>query len=367
MNAMKTGVGSIAALRSSAAGRRSTGTGGGPEPVPPSMSVIRLPADHYLHVGAPTEWWWHTGTLKAGDRTFGFEINTAAFYPVGFTQVMLTDVDRNLHFQKTTLYFPPEFNPETWAEQDPAKDWFVKLGEVTMHAPQSDPTRHMRVTAQMVDEATNTPVAFDLLVSQQGPPFIVWGTGVVPLPPPDPTLEKNNFYYSLTRLATSGSISIGGEKHEVTGVTWMDHEYGYFGTEKDRPQWILQDMQLSNGVCISNYTLDPPKLDTKTRSQATVQRADGRTYFTETFVTPIGATWISPATGATYFLQVKVEIPEFEATLLVSSLVDSQEFPMGEGAVYEGVAGATGIFEGESVLGTAWSEQTMRPKSEKTE
>jgi predicted secreted hydrolase len=119
-------------------------------------------------------------------------------------------------------------------------------------------------------------------------------------------------------------------------------------------------MQLSNGVCISNYTLDSPELDKKTASQATVQRADGTTYFVSSFVTPIGATWTSPASGATYFMELKVEIPAFEATLLVSSLVDSQEFPFSQGAVYEGVAGATGTFEGEAVAGTAWSEQTMR-------
>jgi hypothetical protein len=62
-------------------------------------------------------------------------------------------------------------------------------------------------------------------------------------------------------------------------------------------------------------------------------------------------------------MQLKVEIPAFEATLLVSSLVDSQEFPMGEGSVYEGIAGAMGTFEGQAVAGTAWSEQTMRPKA----
>lgn len=331
----------------------------GPVPIPPSESVIHLPADQYLHKGAPTEWWWHMGTLKAGDRTFGFEINAAAFYPAAFTQVMLTDVDKNLHFQKTSLYFPPEFNADAWAEQDPAKDWFVKLGEVTMQAPQSDPTRHMRVTAQLVDEATGTPVAFDLLLSQQGPPFIVWGTGVMP-PSDEPNLKDNNFYYSLTRLAASGSVSIGGEKLEVTGMTWMDHEYGAFGTEKDRPKWILQDMQLSNGVCISNYTLEPPELGKETKSQATVQRADGTTYFVASSVTPIGATWTSPESGVTYFMQLKVELPDFAATLLVSSLVDSQEFPMGTGSVYEGVASATGTFEGKEVTGTAWSEQTMR-------
>lgn len=361
---MNTGAGSIVALKSCAAGQRSTNMeDDGLVPIPPSQSVIHLPADQYLHIGAPTEWWWHTGTLKAGDRTFGFEINAASFGLFGFTQVMLTDVDKNRHFQQTTGCPPPGFNPDTWAEHDPAKDWFVKLGEIDMQAPQSDPTRHMKVTAKLVDEVTSTMVAFDLTLSQQGPPFIVWGTGVQPSPPPEPDLQHNNFYYSLTRLAASGSISIGGEKFDVTGVTWMDHEYGLFGSQGDRPKWILQDMQLSNGVCISNYTTDSPELDKRTASQATVQRADGTTYFVSSFVTPIGATWTSPVTGVTYFMKLKVEIPAFEATLLVSSLVDSQEFPVMQGPVYEGVAGAVGTFEGEEVAGTAWSEQTMRPKA----
>lgn len=361
---MTTGVGSIVALKSSAASQRSTEVeDDGPVPIPPSRSVIHLPADHYLHLGAPTEWWWHIGTLKAGDRTFGFEINAASFQLFGFTQVMLTDVDKNRHFQQTTPCPPPAFDPKTWAEHDPAKDWFVKLGTIDMRAPQSDPTRHMRVTAQMVDEVTGTKVAFDLTLSQEGPPLIVWGTGVHPPPPPEPDLQRNNFYYSLTRLAASGSISVGGEKLDVTGATWMDHEYGLFGSPQERPKWILQDMQLSNGVCISNYTTDSPELDKKTASQATVQRADGTTYFVSSSVTPLGATWTSPVTGATYFLRLKVEIPAFEATLFVSSLVDSQEFPVMLGPVYEGVADAVGTFEGKDVSGPAWSEQTMRPKA----
>ncbi len=93
-----------------------------PVPIPSSEVVLYLPKDQYLHVGAPTEWWWHTGTLKAGGRVFGFEINTAAFYPLGFFQVMLTDVENQKHYQLTSLI--PGI--KDWAESDPSKDWWVK-------------------------------------------------------------------------------------------------------------------------------------------------------------------------------------------------------------------------------------------------
>ncbi len=101
-----------------------------PVPIPASKSVIHLPADHCLH-RAPTEWCWHTGTLKSGDRIFGFEINAASFRKDGFalTQIILSDVKNKRHFQRTTPFVPLNFNPDSWAEHDVNKDWAVKLGD----------------------------------------------------------------------------------------------------------------------------------------------------------------------------------------------------------------------------------------------
>ena len=67
----------------------------------PRDYYIRLPKDHYLHLGAPTEWWWNVGTLRSLDRTFGFEIQAASFGKIAITQVMLTDVGRQRHYQRT--------------------------------------------------------------------------------------------------------------------------------------------------------------------------------------------------------------------------------------------------------------------------
>jgi hypothetical protein len=167
---MNDGVGAIRAQKAFATGKPHTNQvdDGPPVPIPPSKSVIHLPSDQYLHLGASTEWWWHIGTLKAGDRIFGFEINAASFGAFGFTQVMLTDVKNNKHFQQTVPYLPPVFDPKTWAQHDRGKDWFVNLGQVSMHAPKSDPTKNMKVKAGLTDEATNTTVNFDLTLSQEG-------------------------------------------------------------------------------------------------------------------------------------------------------------------------------------------------------
>jgi predicted secreted hydrolase len=424
-------------------------TSGSPVPIPASKSAIFLPADQYLHRGAPTEWWWHVGTLQSGDRIFGFEINAAAFSDRGyaFSQVMLTDVANAKHYQRTTLYTPPVgVDFDNWAQHDVTKDWHVGLGSacnclsaievtnpgsgysatpvisisggggtqgqayatvldgkivaiavsnpgrgytsapkititdrtgtgataqavhsyVTMDAPWGDPTKGMAVVALLMDQASNTEIYFDLMLSQQGPPFIVWGTGVgaILLPPSRGThLQTNNYYYSLTRLAALGSITIGGEKFAVSGRTWMDHEYGYFGTSAKPVKWVLQDAQLDNGWTLSNFAVlgdGPPKLNQPTPSLVTLQDPAGAMYFQIALVTPVGNTWTSPASGITYFMQFKIDIPAFAASLNISSLVDAQEFPSGKGAgVYEGVAAATGTFAGKPVSGTAWNEQAL--------
>jgi len=427
------------------AGCGNSSSSDGPQPVPPEDVVLSLPEDMYLHPGSPTEWWWHIGTLKAGERIFGFEINAASFAKDGFafSQIMLTDVEGQRHYKRTTPFVPPiMFNPTTWAQSDASKDWYARLGDVenqlsavaivnpgsgytspptiaisggggsggsalatidastggianivivnpgsgytspptvtitggggsgavaqafhtyiTMAAPAADPTQNMTVQALLYDDPTGSQVKFDLTLSQQGRPFFVFGTGVNPDGSPDGGVEKNNYYFSLTRLQATGTIEIDGETFAVSGVTWMDHEYGYFGTAAKPVKWILQDFQLDNGFCISNFAVVEnglPDLDETVPSQATLQDASGNIYFVKTKLTPIGRTWTSPETGGTYFTQFRVEIPSFDATLVVTTLFDSQEFPVPTASVYEGVADATGTFQGKSVTGTAWIEQ----------
>ena len=117
---------------------------------------------------------------------------------------------------------------------------------------------------------------------------------------------------------------------------------------------------MDNGTSISNFSLETPELNKRTKSMATVQHASGDTHFVETFVTPMRG-WKSPKSGHTYFVELLVEIPFSAASLTVTTLMEAQEFytatPI-EIAVYEGVATVKGIFEQGQVTGTAWIEQT---------
>ena len=421
-----------------------------PEPVPESNVVLSMPDDMYRHDGAPTEWWWHIGTLRAGDRVFGFEINTASFIGQGFgmTQMSLSDLDNERHYERTSIYAPAPvgvFDLTTWAEGDPKKDWFAGLGDpswevgaftltnrgtgytsapdvkfeggggegasavavladdgtlsqivllkpgtgytstptvtltggggsgatavavkssVAMTAPQADPTQDINVKALLVDDPSLDVVEFDLTFSQQGRPMYIWGTGIEPSSVTE-DLTKDNYYYSYTRLAATGTITIDGVPYEVSGTTWMDHEYGYFGGKAAdaRVRWLLQDMQLDNGYTISNAGIIgegfKPEIGVSVDAYATLQDEDGNIYYVKSTITPVGELWTSPDTGQGYAQQFRVEIPSFQADITVSVRLQDQEFAIIGAPAYEGTAGAEGTMLGDDVSGDAWIEQAF--------
>ncbi len=416
-------------------------TAGPPTPVPPSDVVLSLPTDQYLHEGAPTEWWWYMGTLKAGSRTFGFEINAASFVDRGFSfsQLSLTDVQNQTHYQRTAPYLVgAPFNGSTWAQSDTTKPWTAALGSpsvplsgvqvthpgrgythasvsftgdgtgatgsvvlnkaggvgqvlvtnpgtgytrppavviagdgtgakgtaynswVSAQAPASNPT-DMTVKALLVDDPTMKQVKYNLSFSQVGKPFWVFGTGVDPLAT-QASLTENNYYYSLTHLTAKGTISFGGKTYHVQGVTWMDHEYGRFGSADHPVQWILQDFQLANGWTISNAGIvdegKSPQLHVPFKGYATLESPDGKMYYVASTATPTGGVWTSPESGKTYFTKMQVNIPVFNAKLDATALMPSQEFP-GQVPVYEGVATGKGTFQGKAAAGQAWIEETF--------
>ncbi|MBD8476624.1 lipocalin-like domain-containing protein [Microbacterium sp. CFBP 8794] len=420
-----------------------------PAPVPEQNVVLSLPKDMYRHAGAPTEWWWHIGTLRAGDRVFGFDINAASFtgQHFGMSQISLSDVQGNRHYERTQVYGPTPigvFDVHTWAEGDPSKPWYARLGDptwlvggfsvtntgsgyteapsvhfegdgtgasavailddeggvtqiillkpgsgytttptvtlvggggsgatavavrhsVVMTAPQADPTRDISVTAVLQDAKTLDEVEFDLTFSQQGRPMFVFGTGVEPSATSQ-SLKKDNYYFSFTRLKATGTITFGGETFEVTGTTWMDHEYGFFGgnSADTRVRWLLQDIQLENGYTLSTAGMIgegyKPEIGVSVDAFATIQDPNGEIYYVASTMTPVGELWTSPSTGNSYAQQFRVQIPSFDSDMLISTRLQDQEFSASGAPIYEGTAEPTGTFLGESVAGDAWIEQAF--------
>ncbi len=57
-------------------------------------------------------------------------------------------------------------------------------------------------------------------------------------------------------------------------------------------------------------------------------------------------------------MKLRIKIPIFNADIVATSLVKSQEFA-GDSPVYEGVASAKGAFENRPTSAQAWIEETF--------
>ena len=336
-------------------------------------SAIVLPGDQYGHPGAPSEWWWHTGTLVGGapdgsQQIYGFEINAMRFAKddsaVAVMELELVDVQANKHYEITTVIDPC---PPNWCSYDESAPWRVSLDNgkgVSIAMSQIDSPLHMNVVA-IFKSNEGTDVAIHLDLQQQGPPLLVWGTGCKEgLPDKNLSpIDRNNYYYSLTNLSARGNVHLRSATHSssrtVSGVTWMDHEYGYFPGSYD---WVWCGIRLDNGVSLLNYTLQGERIAANTRSAARVTLlipGQGNVFIHSA----VELTHPRDINFQTYYEGVKITFDDsVSGELHLVSLVANQEIlgPEWIHNVFEGVASCSGTLNGEPVTGTAWLEQKYK-------
>ena len=134
-------------------------------------------------------------------------------------------------------------------------------------------------------------------------------------------------YYSLTRLRTSGRIKVGGETFEVTGLSWMDHEFGTSFLEEEQTGWDWFSIQLDDGRELMMFQIRRRDGSIDPRSSGTLIDADGRAVhipFAE-FTLKSGEVWRSTESGANYPTSWTIDLPRYDLRLSVKAAFDNQE------------------------------------------
>src|SRR4029077_17035413 len=110
-------------------------------------------------------------------------------------------------------------------------------------------------------------------------------------------------YISLTRLGTSGVITLGNKSFEVSGTSWMDHEFFTHQLETNQTGWDWLSLQLDDYTEVMLFpirrkdgSIDPYSAGTYVDSKGETTHIRSSDFSLE----PIGEKWMSPVTGATY-------------------------------------------------------------------
>jgi predicted secreted hydrolase len=148
-------------------------------------------------------------------------------------------------------------------------------------------------------------------------------------------------------MPTRGAIMVDGERFEVSGETWMDHEFSTSFLEPEQRGWNWFSIQLSDNRELMLYQMRRADGTRDPRSSGTLVDAHGKTtHLTDAdfSLTPGGATFKSP-NGAVYPIEWTVSIPSQRIELKVTTPLKDQELSLVQStgiAYWEGMIDVTG-------------------------
>jgi predicted secreted hydrolase len=321
---------------------------------------MTFPEDFGPHPGYQTEWWYYTGNLDAPDgRHFGYQLTffRRALLPpdliperasdlaagqVYMAHFAITDVGGNKHYAFENLgrgaggIAGAQADPyQVWLE-----DWRVEEigpGEYRLVASQDG----VKLDLQMKD--------------QKGP--ILHGVEGYSQKGADP--GNASYYYSQTRLATEGTISIANQEYDVTGLSWKDHEYSTSALSPGQVGWDWFSIQLDNQQELMLFQIRNEDGSIDPYSSGTLIMPNGDTIHLEKdeFEIEVKEHWKSPYSGATYPSAWLIQVPSQDISLEIVPHLNDQEMKLAY-TYWEGAVRVSGEQGGEIVTGNGYAELT---------
>lgn len=325
----------------------------------------RFPRDHGAHERFRTEWWYYTGHLAAVDgHRFGFELT---FFRRGIPPDQVHTLPSKwsiqqlylAHFALTDLstgrfYYADKVSREglgkAGAETGRLKVWVDRWSLLMDEQPA--PAHHL--------QAATDNVAINLTVVPQKPP-IIHGRDGISRKGTEP--GQASHYYSFTRLGTEGMIRVGAETFAVTGLSWMDHEFGSADLGQHVVGWDWFSLQLSDSTELMWYALRRPDGSSDPVSSGTFVLADGRVQpldRQDLVIEPL-AYWTSSRSKGRYPQRWRLTAPALGLDLTVESLLADQELDTARSTrvtYWEGAVAASGQARGAPVTGRGYVEMT---------
>jgi predicted secreted hydrolase len=325
-----------------------------------------FPRDHGPHPEYQTEWWYYTGNLVASDgRRFGYQLTffrraitpTAeartsewATNQIYFAHFAISDIKGNTHF--STERFSRGAAGLAGATGEPTHTVWIENWRVSQ-VPSPMSTYHLRAT----DSGLGTQdMGLDLLLTTEKPPALHGDTG---LSQKTNAVGNASYYFSFTRMQTSGTVTVHGETYTVEGLSWMDHEFGTTGLGPDAVGWDWFSLQLDDQRELMFFQIRQKDGSLEPLSSGTLVMPTGVTKQLTREQVSIQVTnrWTSRYSGATYPAGWMLTIPSEQIALTIKPYISDQEMRVSF-TYWEGAVEVSGTANGASVKGSGYVEMT---------
>lgn len=322
--------------------------------------VFAFPRDHYAHEDFRIEWWYYTGHLRAKNGgMYGYQVT---FFRSGLAEAQNSPsrwAVKNLylaHFavsdipRKEFRYFERLNRAAMGQAGAHARDFRVWVGdwEVT-----GDGTRQQL-------KARDGEYAVELRLVSLKPPVTHGANGVS---------QKGegrghaSHYYSLTRLKTEGRLTVRGKTLEVSGLSWMDHEFGSTELGPDQVGWDWFSLQFDDGTDLMLYLIRKADGRPDPHSAGTWVGRDGGVVRLERqdFAIEVLDRWTSPRSKGTYPTKWRLAVPSLGLDLTVTPAFPDQELDTAKSTqviYWEGAVRAEGTISGRPARAHGYVEMS---------
>ncbi|MEI6478691.1 MAG: lipocalin family protein, partial [bacterium] len=191
----------------------------------------------------------------------------------------------------------------------------------------------------------------DLILESKKSPLLEGGKGYISV------CGRGSYYYSLTDMKTSGTITIDGKTIEVKGNSWMDHQWADVSYKQDKWTWF--SLQFDNGTDIMCCEYDDGKV--KDRLVDIIPKSGRSLHYNDLILIPGRDVWKSQMTKAEYPMSFDIEIPKYKAKLNVKSVMSDQEMIFMAINYWEGPLEVSGTIDGKKVKGNGFMELVGYP------
>jgi predicted secreted hydrolase len=320
-----------------------------------------FPADHGPHPGFRNEWWYVTGNLDGADgHRFGYQITLfrTALSPAMIQResAWATRQAWMAHFAITDVRAGRFHTFERFARGTlglaggQASPFHVHAGGWSIESADTAGFFPLRIRAREGD------VSIDLVLGE-GKPLVLNGDSGLSRKGGAP--GNASYYYSFTRLPTSGTISVDGRSHTITGQSWIDREWSTSALADGVSGWDWFAIQLDDTTELTMYRLRRDDGSTDPFSAGTFIAADGSavTLRATDFSIDPTAEWTSPIDGTTYPGAWSIRVFPADVTIDVHPVIADQEHT-GSFRYWEGAVDAIGTRAGRPVRGRGYVELT---------
>ncbi|HXM93158.1 MAG TPA: lipocalin-like domain-containing protein [Candidatus Dormibacteraeota bacterium] len=320
-----------------------------------------FPRDYFNHADFQTEWWYYTGNLIAKDgHHFGFELTF-------FRQAVRRDSAKASAWDMQDLFLADLALSDLNGGHFYHSERTNRSGPSLAGVSQPD-GRIWNGNWQIQWQGdVQTLLAIDdrfqlrLTLRPEKPPVIHGENG---LSQKAEGRGRASHYISLTRIGITGSVDLAGTKFDVTGTSWMDHEFFTNQLEANQTGWNWLSLQMDDRTELMLFhirrkdgSIDPFSAGTfiDAQGQSTHLRAG------DFNLQPAAATWTSPNTQAAYPIRWKIAIPKLGIQLEANTSLASQELT-GKTKLWpnywEGAIAISGKHNNQPVAGVGYLEMT---------